>query len=93
MHTQITLSIELSNKYINDRFLPDKAIDIIDETGAFININRNKTSKLKIAKEDIEKTISKITKIPEQNISSTDKKSLKNLKQNLQRVIFGHDQR
>jgi len=87
----IKSSIELSNKYINDRFLPDKAIDIIDETGAFININRNKTSKLKIAKEDIEKTISKITKIPEQNISSTDKKSLKNLKQNLQRVIFGQD--
>jgi ATP-dependent Clp protease ATP-binding subunit ClpA len=87
----IKSAIELSNKYINDRFLPDKAIDIIDETGAFININRNKTSKLKIAKEDIEKTISKITKIPEQNISSTDKKSLKNLKQNLQRVIFGQD--
>ena len=87
----IKSAIELSNKYINDRFLPDKAIDIIDETGAFININRNKTSKLKISKEDIEKTISKITKIPEQNISSTDKKSLKNLKQNLQRVIFGQD--
>ena len=68
----IKSAVELSSKYINDRFLPDKAIDVIDETGAFKNINRT-------------------NKIPEQSISSTDKKNLKNIEENLKRVIFGQD--
>ena len=87
----IKSAVELSSKYINDRFLPDKAIDVIDETGAFKNINRKNKKSIKITKNDIETTISKITKIPEQSISSTDKKNLKNLEDNLKRVIFGQD--
>ena len=87
----IKSAVELSSKYINDRFLPDKAIDVIDETGAFKNINRTNKKPIKITKEDIEMTISKITKIPEQSISSTDKKNLKNIEENLKRVIFGQD--
>ena len=65
----IKSAVELSSKYINDRFLPDKAIDVIDETGAFKNINRSNKKSIKITKDDIEMTISKITKIPEQSIS------------------------
>ncbi len=88
----IKSAVELSSKYINDRFLPDKAIDVIDETGAFKNINRKNKKSIKITKEDIEMTISKITKIPEQSISSSDKKNLKNIEENLKRVIFGQDE-
>jgi ATP-dependent Clp protease ATP-binding subunit ClpA len=87
----IKSSIELSSKYINDRFLPDKAIDVIDETGALLNINRKKDKTIKVSKNDIEMTISKITKIPEQTITTSDKKDLKNLEENLKRVIFGQD--
>ncbi|MEC8217913.1 MAG: ATP-dependent Clp protease ATP-binding subunit ClpA [Pseudomonadota bacterium] len=87
----IKSAVELSSKYINDRFLPDKAIDVIDETGAFKNINRSNKKPIKITKDDIEMTISKITKIPEQSISSSDKKNLKNIEENLKRVIFGQD--
>jgi ATP-dependent Clp protease ATP-binding subunit ClpA len=87
----IKSAIELSSKYINDRFLPDKAIDLIDETGALLNINRKNNKTIKVNKNDIEVTVSKITKIPEQSISSNDKKNLKNIKENLKRVIFGQD--
>ena len=87
----IKSAIELSSKYINDRFLPDKAIDVIDETGALLNINRKNTKPIKVNKSHIEMTISKITKIPEQSISISDKKDLKKLEDDLKRVIFGQD--
>jgi ATP-dependent Clp protease ATP-binding subunit ClpA len=87
----IKTAIELSLKYMTDRFLPDKAIDVIDETGSMINVNRSSNKKIKIKKKDIETTISKITKIPEQSISSSDKKNLKAIESNLKRVIFGQD--
>ena len=87
----IKTSVDLSAKYINDRFLPDKAIDVIDETGAMLNISRKNDKKITVNQSDIEKTISKITKIPEQNITVADKKNLKNIEENLKRVIFGQD--
>ncbi len=87
----IKTAIELSSKYINDRFLPDKAIDVIDETGALLNINRKNEKSIKVNKQHIEMTISKITKIPEQSISISDKKDLKKLEENLKRVIFGQN--
>ena len=87
----VKASVDLSSKYINDRFLPDKAIDVIDETGAMLNIARKNKKNITVNQCDIEKTISKITKIPEQNITASDKKDLKNLEENLKRVIFGQD--
>ena len=87
----IKTAIELSSKYINDRFLPDKAIDVIDETGALLNINRKNSKPITVKKNHIEITISKITKIPEQSITINDKKDLKKLEDNLKRVIFGQD--
>ena len=87
----VKASVDLSSKYINERFLPDKAIDVIDETGAMLNIARKNKKNISVNQSDIEKTISKITKIPEQNITVADKKDLKNLEENLKRVIFGQD--
>ncbi|MDB3951699.1 ATP-dependent Clp protease ATP-binding subunit ClpA [Gammaproteobacteria bacterium] len=87
----IKSSVDLSSKYINDRFLPDKAIDVIDETGAMLNIARKNKKNITVNQTHIEKTISKITKIPEQNITVADKKDLKSLEENLKRVIFGQD--
>ena len=87
----VKASVDLSSKYINERFLPDKAIDVIDETGAMLNIARKNKKNISVNQSDIEKTISKITKIPEQNITVSDKKDLKNLEENLKRVIFGQD--
>ena len=87
----IKSAVELSTKYINDKFLPDKAIDVIDETGASLNISRKNSKKITVYQKDIEETISKITKIPEQSITTTDKKNLKNIEEDLKRVIFGQD--
>jgi len=78
-------------QYIADRFLPDKAIDLMDETGALLNVNRKDNKKITVNQIDIEKTISKITKIPEKSISKDESKSLKNIERDLKRVIFGQD--
>ncbi len=83
---------ELSERYINERFLPDKAIDVIDEAGAFQRLQpANKRKKL-IGVSDIEQIISKIARIPEKSISSTDKDVLEKLEDNLKMTIFGQDQ-
>ena len=75
----IKSAVELSQKFISDRFLPDKAIDLMDETGALLNVNRKDNKKITVNQIDIEKTISKITKIPEKSISKDESKSLKNI--------------
>ena len=82
----------LASKYINDRFLPDKAIDVVDEAGArqkLISANKRKKT---INELDIEKIVASIARIPEKTVSSSDKKSLEKLEENLQRVIFGQDE-
>ncbi|MDG2060370.1 MAG: ATP-dependent Clp protease ATP-binding subunit ClpA [SAR86 cluster bacterium] len=87
----IKKAAELSSKYLNDRFLPDKAIDVIDEAGAKNRLKDPKNNKRKITEIDIEKIIASIAQIPENSVSSTDKKNLRNLERNLKRVIFGQD--
>ena len=82
----------LASKYINDRFLPDKAIDVVDEAGArqkLISVNKRKKT---INELDIEKIVASIARIPEKTVSSSDKKSLEKLEENLKRVIFGQDE-
>ena len=82
----------LASKYINDRFLPDKAIDVVDEAGArqkLISANKRKKT---INELDIEKIVASIARIPEKTVSSSDKKSLEKLEENLKRVIFGQDE-
>ena len=82
---------ELSAKFLNDRRLPDKAIDIIDEAGAAQRILPKNKQKKNIGTKEIEDVISKIARIPAKNINKDDRNSLKNLERDLKAVIFGQD--
>jgi ATP-dependent Clp protease ATP-binding subunit ClpA len=82
---------QLSAKYINERFLPDKAIDVIDEAGARQQLVVASKRKKTISVTDIEAIVAKIARIPEKSVSSTEKDSLKNLDRNLKLVVFGQD--
>ncbi|UCD33024.1 MAG: ATP-dependent Clp protease ATP-binding subunit ClpA [Desulfobacterales bacterium] len=81
---------ELSAKYINDRYLPDKAIDVIDEAGAFIRLSGSSHRK-RINPRDIEKIVAKIARIPTLSVSTPDKTKLENLENQLKQVVFGQD--
>lgn len=83
---------ELAAKYINDRHLPDKAIDVIDEAGANMQLRPKAKRKKRIEAGDIEAIIAKIARIPPKKISLSDTDSLKNLDQDLKLVVFGQDQ-
>ena len=87
----INSAVNLSKRFLNDRFLPDKAIDLMDETGALLNISRKNQKKITVKQVDIEKTISKISKIPEQTISNQESINLQKLESDLKTVIFGQD--
>ncbi|WP_199608712.1 ATP-dependent Clp protease ATP-binding subunit ClpA [Flocculibacter collagenilyticus] len=82
---------ELSAKYINERHLPDKAIDVIDEAGASQRLMPQSRRKKTINVSDIEQIISKIARIPEKSVSASDKDVLKNMDRNLKLVVFGQD--
>jgi ATP-dependent Clp protease ATP-binding subunit ClpA len=81
---------ELSTKYLRDRFLPDKAIDVIDEAGAFIRLSGS-THRKKINPADIEKIIAKMARVPTQSVSTSDRSKLENLEDGLKKVVFGQD--
>jgi ATP-dependent Clp protease ATP-binding subunit ClpA len=81
---------ELSTKYLRDRFLPDKAIDVIDEAGAFIRLSGS-TRRKKIHPADIEKIIAKMARVPTQSVSTSDRTKLENLEDGLKKVVFGQD--
>ena len=83
---------ELSSRYINDRYLPDKAIDVVDEAGAKQQLLPKSKRKKTISEIDVEKIVASIARIPEKTVSSSDKVSLEKLGENLKRVIFGQDQ-
>ncbi|WP_444994035.1 ATP-dependent Clp protease ATP-binding subunit ClpA [Aliikangiella sp. IMCC44359] len=82
---------ELSARYINDRQLPDKAIDVIDEAGANRQLQDKEERSKNISVQDIENIIAKIAKIPAKTISSSDIKALQQLERNLKMVVFGQD--
>ena len=82
---------ELSAKFINDRQLPDKAIDVIDEAGAAQRILPKNKQKKTIGSKEIEDVIAKIARIPPQNINKDDRNALKTLERDLKAVIFGQD--
>ena len=81
---------ELSAKYINDRYLPDKAIDVIDEAGAFVRLS-NSPQRKKINPKDIEKIVAKMARIPTISVSTPDKLKLETLDKELKQVVFGQD--
>jgi len=87
----IRTAAELSAKHINDRFLPDKAIDVIDEAGAANKILPSKKRKKKLTEREIEKVVSAIAKVPIKSISGSDEKTLKELEAELMKIVFGQD--
>lgn len=86
----INAAAYLSDKYINDRLLPDKAIDVIDETGAYLRLT-GKGKRKNVSPKDIEQIVAKIAKVPVSNVTSTDKARLESLPKRLLKVIFGQD--
>jgi len=88
----LTTAAELSARYINDRHLPDKAIDVIDEAGAAQRIAPKAKQKKIIGKPEIEEIIAKIARIPPRSVSSDDRSALANLDRDLKAVVFGQDQ-
>ncbi|RDH86335.1 MAG: ATP-dependent Clp protease ATP-binding subunit ClpA [endosymbiont of Escarpia spicata] len=82
---------ELSDKYINDRHLPDKAIDVIDEAGANVQLQPKDARKNLIGVEEIEAIVAKIARIPPRKVSSSDTESLRNLSRDLKMVVYGQD--
>ena len=87
----IRSAVQLSAKHINDRRLPDKAIDVIDEVGAAVKILPVEKRKKTISPKDIEKIVAKIAKIPPRSVSTSDKDQLQNLERDLKLVVFGQD--
>lgn len=85
----IKYAIDLSVKYINNKFLPDKAIDLIDEVGSYVKLNSNKKT---VTKKDIDKVISLVANIPDVNMDKSDADILINLEANLKTKIFGQDE-
>ncbi|MES9870384.1 MAG: AAA family ATPase, partial [Sedimenticola sp.] len=83
---------ELSERYINDRHLPDKAIDVIDEAGASVRLKPVSKRKKVLGVTDIENIVAKMARIPPKNVSVTDIESLKNLDRDLKLVVFGQDE-
>ncbi len=87
---ELKSAAELSAKYINDRNLPDKAIDVIDEAGAFVRLS-NSPQRKKINPKDIEKIVAKMARIPTISVSTPDKLKLETLDKELKQVVFGQD--
>lgn len=83
---------ELSSRHITDRFLPDKAIDVIDEAGAFQQLQPKSKKKKSIGVTDIEHIVSKIARIPPRSVSSSDKEQLRSLEDQLKMVVFGQSE-
>ncbi|OUR70885.1 ATP-dependent Clp protease ATP-binding subunit ClpA [Methylophaga sp. 41_12_T18] len=83
---------ELAERHINDRFLPDKAIDVLDEVGAAQRILPKSKRKKMIGVNDVQNIVAKIARIPAKTVSNDDKDNLRNLDKNLKHVIFGQDE-
>jgi ATP-dependent Clp protease ATP-binding subunit ClpA len=85
-------SVELSARYINDRFLPDKAIDVVDEAGVAAHLRgKGKTEPETVGLRDVERCIARMAKIPERTVSATDRERLQNLEVELKQVVYGQD--
>jgi len=87
----IKSAVELSARYINDRKLPDKAIDVIDEAGAAQHLVAESKRRKTIGAKEIEAVVAKIARIPPKNVSKDDAEVLKDLEKTLKRVVFGQD--
>ena len=91
-HQAIRLAAELAERYINDRYLPDKAIDVIDEAGASIKILPPSKRKKTVGVADIETVVARMARIPPKTVSSSDKDVLRHLDRDLKMVVYGQDE-
>ncbi|MBL8468218.1 ATP-dependent Clp protease ATP-binding subunit ClpA [Methyloversatilis discipulorum] len=89
--TALSSAAELSARYINDRHLPDKAIDVIDEAGAAQRVLPKSKQKKVIGKTEIEEIVAKIARVPSQHVSNDDRSALRNLDRDLKNMVFGQD--
>ncbi len=87
----IRAAVELSSKYINDRKLPDKAIDVIDEVGASRMLLPEGKRRKTVTLRDVEEIVAKIARIPPKSVSADDKETLRNLERDLKAMVFGQD--
>lgn len=90
--TALRTAAELSDRYINDRFMPDKAIDVIDEAGAYQQLQPSSKRKKQLGVHDIENIVAQIARIPAKTISSSDKDQLRKLDSTLKMTVFGQDE-
>ncbi len=88
----LRLAAELSDRYINDRHLPDKAIDVIDEAGANVQLQPVGKRKKQIGTQDIENIVARIARIPPKTVSASDVEALRTLERDLKMVVFGQDE-
>ncbi len=88
----LRVATDLSARYITDRFLPDKAIDVIDEAGAYQQLQPPSKRKKVVGKHDVEAVVAKIARIPPKSVNRNDKEVLQKLENNLKMVVFGQDQ-
>jgi len=88
----IKAAAELAGKYICDRYMPDKAIDVLDESGAFQRLYPEEKRKKVIGVSDVERVVAKIARIPRKSVSASDKNMLKNLERDLKLTIFGQNE-
>ena len=91
-HQALRTAVELSSRYINDRFLPDKAIDVIDEAGANQWMKAPSRRKKTIGVHEVEEIVAKIARIPAKSVSKSDKELLRNLGRDLKLLIYGQDE-
>ncbi len=91
-HQALRIAAELTERYISDRFLPDKAIDVIDEAGAAQQLLPPAKRKKTVGVMDIENIIAKIARIPAKKVTASDKNIIKKLERNLKMVVFGQDE-
>jgi len=86
-------AVELSARYINDRYLPDKAIDVMDEAGVAGHLRARNGETVTVGARDAERTVARMAKIPERSVSSSDRTRLQNLEPELKKVVYGQTAR
>src|SRR5579863_1605623 len=92
-NSAIRLSVELSARYVNDRFLPDKAIDVMDEAGVAGHLRGTGTTEpVTVGTRDVERTVARMAKIPERTVSATDRGRLQTLDEDMKQAVFGKDE-
>jgi ATP-dependent Clp protease ATP-binding subunit ClpA len=87
----IRAAVELSARYINDRYLPDKAIDVMDEAGVAARLRAGGPEPVTVGARDAERTVARMARIPERTVSSTDRARLQNIEAELKQAVFGQD--